>query len=33
MIVSRRDGAVVVVTIDRHETRNALDAEDRKSVV
>ncbi|MBB0992183.1 enoyl-CoA hydratase, partial [Dietzia sp. SLG510A3-30A2] len=27
MIVTRRDGAVVVVTIDRHETRNALDAE------
>ena len=27
MIVSRRDGAVAVVTIDRHSTRNALDAE------
>ena len=26
MIVTRRDGAVVVVTIDRHHTRNALDA-------
>ena len=27
MIVTRRDGAVVVVTIDRHQTRNALDAQ------
>lgn len=27
MIVTRRDGAVAVVTIDRHSTRNALDAE------
>lgn len=27
MIVTRRDGPVVVVTIDRHDTRNALDAE------
>lgn len=27
MIVTRRDGPVVVIMIDRHETRNALDAE------
>ncbi|MFL0580403.1 enoyl-CoA hydratase [Dietzia sp. 179-F 9C3 NHS] len=27
MIQTRRDGAVAVVTIDRHPTRNALDAE------
>lgn len=27
MIATRRDGPVAVVTIDRHETRNALDAE------
>lgn len=27
MIASRRDGAVAVITIDRHSTRNALDAE------
>lgn len=27
MIVTRRDGSVVVVTIDRHSTRNSLNAE------
>ncbi|MBB1032392.1 enoyl-CoA hydratase, partial [Dietzia sp. SLG310A2-38A2] len=27
MIDTRRDGSVAVVTIDRHSTRNALDAE------